>query len=241
MSRKFAGIVVMIMLALAPAAAMAERPCPSGFGPTISVMGTAQLSFPADQAVLYIGVISQASKASEAARDNAKLSAEVLAALKKVIKQDADKLESAGYDLSPVREYDRVKSVSILKGYKASHTLRYVTADLEDVGAVIDAAVNAGATEIRGPNWQLADPAAAGIKAQQAALNDAKAQASALAATAGMKLGPLMRANSSPREGGVAPMRMAAAKADSSGTSLESGSVTVDAKVLCTYSLMPKK
>ena len=239
MSKKYMGVAVLALMMMLPAAALAARPGPPVGDPSIGVMGHAELGFKPDQAVLYIEVISQESGAKQAAQTNAELSGEVLAALKK-IKSSADKLESAGYSLGAVKEYDRVRSVNILKGYRAVHTLKFTSSDLDSMGAVIDTAVAAGARGITGPRWGLADPATARIKAKQAALLDAKAQAAALADTAGMKLGVLLRADAAPGSGGMAPMRAAVAER-SAGTKLEPGSVVVNADVRCVYSLVPQK
>ncbi len=239
MSRKFVGVAVLALMMMLPAAAMAARPCPVPENPSIGVMGHAELGFKPDQAVLFIEVISQEPGAKQAAQVNAELSAEVLAALKK-IKSPADKLETSGYSLGAVKEYDRVRGVNILKGYRASHTLKFTSADLDSMGAVIDTAVAAGARGIDGPNWGLADPGKARIKAKQAALLDAKAQAEALAETAGMKLGVLLRADAAPGSGGMMPMRAAVAER-SAGSSLEPGSMMVSAEVRCVYSLVPQK
>lgn len=237
MSRKLVGFIVAFCLMLLPAAAMAARPCESPVGASVTVMGQVELSFKADQAVLYIGVVSQEPTAKEAAKVNVEISDAVLTAVNK-IKSSVDKLETAGYSLSAVKQYDRTTSINVLKGYRAVHTLKFTSANLKAMGEVIDAAVSAGAKDINGPNWGLYDPAAARNKALKAAVKDARIQAEALAVTAGLKLGALLRANSAPHAGsGPAPMRAAALEANSGGTKLEPGSVVVGANVLCTYSL----
>jgi uncharacterized protein YggE len=67
-----------------------------------------------------------------------------------------------------------------------------VTATVRDVsrtGAVVDAAVDAGAASVAGPRFFIDDPNAALHRALVAAFRDARTKAAALAAEAGLTLG----------------------------------------------------
>jgi uncharacterized protein YggE len=61
--------------------------------------------------------------------------------------------------------------------------------DVSRTGAVVDAAVAAGAASVEGPRFFIEDPNAALHRALVAAFRDARTKATALAAEAGLTLG----------------------------------------------------
>lgn len=240
MGRRLLILVVGLALCAAPWLAWAsgdrddERPA-------VTVAGHAVVQKTADQAVLDVGMVVEAPTAEAAARRNAELTAAVKAALTAGLGA-GDRLETSGYDISAQTQWDDQNKVNRLLGYRASHTMRLTTGDPDRLGALLDTAVKAGANDIRGPNWQLADPAAARAQAQAQAVADAQAQAQVLAKAAGLGLGQLRWANAAGVEAGPRPMRAAmAAPREAASTSLAPGRVTVEANVICTFALIPAR
>jgi uncharacterized protein len=104
----------------------------------------------------------------------------VLTALRRLGLADRD-LRTRG--VSVARRRDR--RGRRLPGYIARGGVREVT----QTGAVIDAAVTAGAASVNGPSFFIDDPQALLRRALVAAFADARSKATALAAEAGLTLG----------------------------------------------------
>ena len=64
--------------------------------------------------------------------------------------------------------------------------------DIDQLGAVLDALVSAGATNIDGPSFDIADPEQLLGEARDAAVADALARARRYAAAAGVELGEIL-------------------------------------------------
>ena len=78
--------------------------------------------------------------------------------------------------------------VSIV-GYDASNTVRATIRDLDQAGGIVDAAVAAGANQVYGPSLTVSDTEAQYSAAVDAAFDDARARAQAIADKAGVTLG----------------------------------------------------
>jgi uncharacterized protein len=116
-------------------------------------------------------------------------------------------------------------------GYTASETIT-ATSSIGKAGALVDAAVGAGADGVSGPNLSRSDTDQLYNEALGKAVTDARAKASALAAAAGISLGAVQ----SIVEGSApTPLPFAAGKADAA-LPIEPGTQTVDATVTVTYS-----
>jgi uncharacterized protein len=76
-----------------------------------------------------------------------------------------------------------------VEAFHASNTVHAVVRELADAGPVVDAAVQGGANSVSGPVFRLADPRAHYEAAVDAAYEDARFRAEAIAARAGVALG----------------------------------------------------
>jgi uncharacterized protein len=201
--------------------------------PTIRVTGEAIVREKPDQAEIEVGVTTQAKRAPDATAENAKRVEAVLAAVKKVL-GDEGEIQTAGYNLSPNQEWPKEGGSPKIVGYTASNVVRARTTDLDKVGPVIDAALEAGANQVQGLNFSLRDEAKARDRALALAAKRAKAKAEALADALGVKLGAVRSAD----EAAAAPppmpygrVAMAAMKAEGAPTQIEAGSLDVTATV----------
>ena len=119
-------------------------------------------------------------------------------------------------------------------GFAASNAVS-ATVDLDRAGALIDAAVDAGANQVNGPSMSLADQGALYRQALKAAVADARLSAETLAAAAGRSLG---KVTTVVEGGSSAPVPMAAkAMASDAGTPIEAGSQETTASVTVTFAL----
>jgi len=123
-------------------------------------------------------------------------------------------------------------------GYTVDRTIEVTVDAVERAGAVVDAGVTAGATNVNGVSFVLRDPHAAQRAAQSAAFDDAVQQARALAAAAGVRLVRIL-AIAPAGGGGIRPMPMArmALAAAPVPTTIAPGDLTVQAQVTVEYEI----
>jgi uncharacterized protein YggE len=193
---------------------------------TITVSGDGTVTTVPDRATFSFGVETRASTAADAIGRNAAASASVTQAVEAEGVPAADVQESQ-LSLSPQTTEDGTKIV----GYVASNTIS-VTSAIGKAGAIVDAAVHAGADGVSGPSLSRSDESALYKDALRSAVADAKDKAAALGAAAGLALGGVQ----SIQEGaGQTPIVWAGAKADASATTIEPGTQTITANVTVTY------
>ena len=216
-----AATVVAVALPGAATSAAAE---PAG----ITVQGTASVESVPDRAELSFGVESQGETARAALAANAAEMRRVLAALKSA---GATNVKTQYVSLSP-----RYSERNEAQGFGATNTVSATVRDIARAGAVIDAAVAAGANQVYGPSLSRGDQTALYRQALKTAVENARATAQALAAASGLSLGRVTAIV----EGGGAPQPLpfaAADKAMAESTPIEPGTGEVTATVSVTFSL----
>jgi uncharacterized protein YggE len=149
--------------------------------PSISVTGTGRVKAEPDVADINLGVTKQAEDAQTAANEAATTMAAVIAALQEAGVEDAD-IQTTTISLVPVYDYD--DNQPQIEGWEATNLVNVTVRDIDTVGAVVDAATAAGATNINGITFRVDDPTAAEAEARAAAVADARAKADQLAAAA---------------------------------------------------------
>jgi len=197
-------------------------------GRTITVTGSGTSTTVADRAAFQFGVTTSAADAKDALARNSAAAAAVIAALKSAGAAASD-IQTSGVSLSPQTGPDG----SQITGYTASNTVD-VAMQLAKAGAVVDAAVNAGADSVWGPGLTVSDQSSLYRDALGKAVADARAKAQALADAAGVQLGAVQ----SLEENGGAPVPLPyAAKGSAAETPIEPGTQQITANVTVTYAL----
>lgn len=167
------------------------------------VVGYAIQNIKPDKASINVGVEVQEKTAGEAARKNAELMNSVIEAVKALgIKEE--QISTNYYIVYPVYE-PRSKAEAcitiyppppecqerVLVGYKAVNNIT-ITMDVnvQNIGNVIDAAVNAGANQVYGVSFFISQERFDAVKASllDKAANDARAKADSVANTLNMKV-----------------------------------------------------
>lgn len=189
----FLTAVCLACATAAQAQPLPERPRP----PSITVNGEATIAAEPDQAQIDIGVTTQARTAPDASRDNAERLARVLAEVKKLLGK-GDEVKTSGYALNPQYRYPQGGKPEIV-GYQANNTVRIKTAKLDDVGKLIDAAMQAGANNVNRLVFTLKDEEAARLDALKQATAKAKAKAEAIATALGLKISRIAAVNEGER------------------------------------------
>jgi uncharacterized protein YggE len=197
-------------------------------GTVISVTGNGTVDATPDQASFDFGVTTNAATAAQALSRNASQARAIIDALKKAGVASAD-IQTTQVSLWPQTTSDG----SRVTGYQASNSVQ-VKAAIGRSGALVDAAVGAGANNVDGPNLDTADKSSLYNQALKQALEEAKGKAQAIAAAAGLTLGTIAKVE----EGGnvATPMPLfAAAKEASGGVPIEAGTQQIQASVTVTY------
>ena len=194
----------------------------------ITVQGTASIDTTPDRAVITFGVESQAESARAALAANAAEMRRVLAALRAA---GATDVRTQSVSVSP-----RYGDQMAVQGYVAQNSVSATVPELAKAGAVIDAAVAAGANQVFGPSLSRGDQAELYRTALEAAVDDARRSAQAIASAANVSLGRVTAVV----EGGGAPQPLpyAADKAlAAESTPIEPGTQQVTATVSVTFSV----
>ncbi len=168
---------------------------------TVTVSGDARVSAQPDTAVVSISVVTQNKNASEAQKQNAAQTAAVISALKRAAGSNAE-IKTSGYSLVPQRVYKENQPPTIT-GYEARNSITATLNDLTKVGAVIDAATQAGANNIDGVSFTLRNDREARSRALAEATREAIAKANTLGQTLGGRVARIVAV----QENGTNPPR----------------------------------
>ena len=237
MHRMIAAALVAVSFFAAPALAQEARPQV----PQIIVSANGEVKVAPDKATVQIGVQSRAATAAAASQANAQKQRAVIDAIK-ARGVPADQITTSNFNVIPETRYDR-------EGQQAPRTTSYlvinsVNVELKRVdlaGAVIDAALAAGANQINSLSFGVQNADSARRAALTIAVLKARADAEVIARAAGGSLGPMIEMIAN--ETSVRPpmpftdMRVMAAKAEA--TPIESGMETVSAMVSAKWTFLP--
>lgn len=136
--------------------------------------------------MINTGVVTQAATAAEAIAQNAERVKQLVAALKSAGIDDRD-IQSASISLSPQYRHSE-NAPPAITGYQASNMLTVRFRDVARAGAILDTLVRAGANQIDGPNFMLAQPDAALDEARTDALAKARVRAELYARSVGLQI-----------------------------------------------------
>ncbi|HKP17110.1 MAG TPA: SIMPL domain-containing protein [Gaiellaceae bacterium] len=227
--RAFAALAILgtvVGLSLQGAAGAAPAAVPTH---SIVVTGSGSVRTTPNRAQVSFGVTTNANTASAALRANGTEMAKVIAAVKAQGIAAAD-IRTESVSLSPRYSQNGDEIV----GYTAANSVSATLRELGKTGAVIDAAVDAGANQVNGPNLGRSDAQALYRQALKAAIANARAKAQTIARAAGLKL---RRITDVAESGGPVPLPVAAKTADAS-TPIEPGTQLVEATVTVTFSVV---
>jgi uncharacterized protein YggE len=200
------GAVVLLALTgiLSPPSARAQSPGGSLSGvPALVTSGQGEARVAPDRASLLVNVQTRGATAAGAAAENAQRSRAVLDALAK-LGLPREQLGTEGYSVYPELRYDKDGGSPKVTGYVVTNTVKAETHRVEQAGALIDAALGAGANLINSLSFYASSIDAPRREAIGSAVASARADADAMARAAGGTLGALLEMST---QGPTAPPR----------------------------------
>src|SRR5215208_7845128 len=229
------GAVVALMAAavalgtvVRPGSAQGTADPPTG---GITVGGTATSRAVPDQATFSFGVQTEGASAKAALGANSAKMALVIAALKRAGIAEKD-LQTQDVSVMP-----RQNETGQISGYYASNSVQALVRRIAGAGAVVDAAVGAGANQSSGPSFDQSGRDAVYRSALRAALADARTKAEALAAESNASLGRVTRIVEGFAEQPVPMYDRAVAQSAKAETPVEPGTQELQATVTVTFDL----
>jgi hypothetical protein len=165
----------------------AQSPAADAFhATTLHLTASGEIHVKPDMAQLVAGVSSEAPSAQAAmAQTTAKMNA-VIAALR-AHGVAADDIQTTGLSLNAQYRYEPNQPPE-RTGYQATNLVTVKIRALARVGATLDAVVAAGANEVRGVSFDLADRTAAEDRAREAAVRALQAKADLYARATGYRV-----------------------------------------------------
>lgn len=184
-------VVVLLACAFIPVSdSPAQGPLPSTV-PVLSTSGQGEAKVTPDRASVMVNIQNRASTATAASSENATRTRAVLDALGG-LGLSRDQLSTEGYTVYPEMQYDKNSGASRVSGYVVTNTVRAETKRPEQAGAIVDAALGAGANLINSLSFYASSIDEARRQAIGAAVASARADAEAMAHAAGGTLGGLI-------------------------------------------------
>ena len=232
MKKMFAMLLCLAILALGTGAALAE-------GTKLTVSGSGTVLVESDLAVVTVGV-REASTDVLVAQSTVN---EKIAAIKQSLLDAGAKESEINTDsINIYANYDYSDNTEVIVGYTANNTLSVRTTDIDNVGALIDAAFAAGVNTLDNVQFTVQDDSEAREQALTKAVEDARRKAEVLAAAAGLQIASI----ESIAESGVytydsmrnyAMMDEATTESGGAGTLVQAALVSVDASVSMEFEL----
>lgn len=182
-----AGLLGILLLFTASAEAGAQEVRPTPDRAVVMARGEGEVTLAPDRATVFITVRTVAERPDQASTRNRAAAEAVTGALEAL---GLDSLRSTGVRIGPNREYTPEGPRD--DGFFAERGLRASTEDLADVGKIIEAAVGAGATQIDNVSYSSSEEERARREALGKAVDNARADAGAVAAAAGGHLGEVL-------------------------------------------------
>jgi len=234
-----------------------------GMGTGVSVVGVGEVKAAPDIARTNVGVEARASQVEQATAEANQRMAAVISALRAAGVADAD-LRTHSLSISFERDYQpppppvpvETAPVKATAGkaavtavaepapapagfYRVSNMVEVTIRDLQRASQVLSAATSAGANQLWGISFEVADTAPLVAEARAKAVDKAKQIAEQLQQLTGVVLGPIVAVtDGAATPGPVMPM-MAAARAELANSSMpvERGELTVTHQVTILYSV----
>jgi len=206
--------------------------------PQIKVTGEATVLVAPDLALIQTGVRTDAKTARDAAEANNAVMGKVLLAIKSAGIDEKD-IQTQRLSLWPIYGQTTGDGVEIIRSYRASNNVVIKMRELSRVAAIIDASVAAGANQIGGISFIVAQPSKLLDDARLEAVVDARRKAEIYAKAAGVQLGAPLNVS----EQGASPVyrRPMEVRRANTATPIEQGEEELRVTVSVTWAIKAAK
>ncbi len=201
----------------------------------LQVTGTGKVQVAPDEAVVDLGVTSEAKTAAEAVADNAKRTRAVMDA---VSAQPNHGVTTLGLGVSPLYSYDPNTHVGTIVGFRATNGVQ-VRTKIGYAGQIYDAGVAAGASESSGIAFRLQNEQPHREEALRLAVMSAQTEAGIVAKAAGVDLAGIESIQIAAAGGGI--YYRAAALDAAVATPVQPEDKTISASVDMVFRLRPHR
>jgi hypothetical protein len=233
--KKIAAVLVLsLVVALAASPEQPRR--------TLAVTGTAEVSVQPDICYISFGVETFHKKsAREAYRSNAELMNALNSAVKAAGIPDKD-IQTSSFSVTPQYHYGDSGPRRVFDGYRVYQSLDVKVRDLDKASAVLDAGMEAGATQVNHVTFAVENPKKYTADARVEAVKAAQAKAQSMADLTGVKLGkPISISENEPGGWGQyyaqANVALDAASPAAESPSLQPGEFKLTRTVYITYEI----
>jgi uncharacterized protein YggE len=234
--RKTMFLVMLVALLLTACGSTA-----AGYGAAqnvLSVTGVGQVSKAPDIAYVTVGVHTLNADVANAVSSNASLVDRVMSALANA-GVARDDMQTSNFSVYSQDQYDDLGQ-RVGTAYSVDNNINVTVRDLNNMGDLLDTAVNAGANSIWGIQFDLADRSTAEKEARDMALEDAETQAQDLAGVAELSLGDIVSLSYTPSGGGYYyPYGVGGGggAAEAASTSIVPGLINISVSVYLSYEI----
>jgi uncharacterized protein YggE len=238
MNLRHAWLAGLLALALAPILAQAseaDRPR------TVDVSGSGEVAAEPDMAHVTLGVEARKPTMAEA-RTAVAATVDRVLALTRDLRIDPKLVNATRVQVQPEYSWNEKDRKRVLLGYLVSRQVQVELRDLEQLGALLERAVDAGVNQVNDPLLDSTRRKSLEREAMAKAVEDARLNAETLARAAGAKLGAVRTLNGSSSAPPVPMYRKSAMMADAAMASPEAsyqpGEMKFSAVVSAEYDLL---
>ncbi len=198
------GLLASLVFPVAPALADDGRPR------TASVTGQGEVTAQPDMARVTLGIEARRPTLAEA-RSAVTAAVDRVLALTRDLKIDPKYVNATRLQVQPDYNWNEKERKQVLQGYVVSRQVEVELHDLDQLGALLERAVSAGANQVGGAVLDSTRRKEFERQAMALAVQDARLNAESLARAAGVQLGAVRTLNAS---GSAPPMPMYRMAAD---------------------------
>ncbi len=190
--QRMAWIAILMVLLTVPIAAQAHDETKPEV-PALTVSATGTLSVVPDTAFVTFGMETTGKSLAEAQRQNNAGMSKVKERLRE-LQIEKERIQTSSFTVSPQykpppkRPADAPPTPPEIVGYSVSNTITVEVRNLEQVAAVIEESLTAGANHFQGLHWTLRDEQQAKLSALKNAAAKAREKAAALSEALHVKL-----------------------------------------------------
>jgi uncharacterized protein len=238
MTLRNTGFASLVALLLVPFAALADGDRPR----SVSVSGGGEVAAEPDLAHVTLGVEARRPTMAEARAEVARTVDRVLA-LTRDLRIDPKLVNATRIQVQPEYSWNEKDRQRVLLGYLVSRQVQVEVRDLEQLGPLLERAVDAGVNQVNDPVLDSSRRASLERAALAKAVEDARLNAETLAKAAGVRLGPVRMLNGASSTPPVpmyrrGPMVMADAAAAPPAETYQPGDMKFSATVNAEYDLL---